>query len=151
MSIIEKVFHYEENEISVIKCRGDIWFKPKQVAILLGYFDPGQSIRQNVDPEEKITLERLIEKGGPKSASPLVSNFQGSTLYLNEAGLYSLIFGSKLESAKTFKQWITKDVLPSIQKTGSFSYDTMIQKYNGIKTFKIFNETDLHTKDVNFI
>ena len=45
MSIIEKVFHYEENEISVIKCRDDIWFKAKQVAILLGNLDPGRSIR----------------------------------------------------------------------------------------------------------
>ena len=83
MSIIEKVFHYEENEISVIKCRDDIWFKAKQAAILLGYLDPGRSIRRNVDPEDKITLERLIKKGGAKSASPLVSNCQRSTLYLN--------------------------------------------------------------------
>ena len=46
MSIIEKGFHYEENEIFVIKCKDDIWFKAKQVATLLGYLDPGQSIRQ---------------------------------------------------------------------------------------------------------
>ena len=52
MSIIEKVFHYEENEITVIKCRDDIWFKAKQVATLLGYLDPGRSIRQNVNPED---------------------------------------------------------------------------------------------------
>ena len=36
MSIIEKVFHYEENEISVIKCRDEIWSKAKQVALLPG-------------------------------------------------------------------------------------------------------------------
>ena len=64
MSIIEKVFHYEENEITVIKCRDDIWFKAKQVATLLGYLDPGRSIRQNVDPEDRISLEKLIGKGG---------------------------------------------------------------------------------------
>ena len=95
MSIIEKVFHYEENEISVIKCRDDIWFKAKQVATLLGYLDPGQLIRQNVDPADRIALEKLIGKGGGANHSPppLVSNFQGSTLYLNESGLYSLIFG----------------------------------------------------------
>ena len=63
MSIIEKVFHYEENEISVIKCRDDIWFKAKQVATLLGYLDPGRSIRQNVDPEDRIAFEKLIGKG----------------------------------------------------------------------------------------
>ena len=63
MSIIEKVFHYEENEIAVIKCRDEIWFKAKQVALLLGYLDPGRSIRQNVDIEDRISLEKLIGKG----------------------------------------------------------------------------------------
>ena len=119
MSIMEKVFHYEENEITVIKCRDDIWFKAKQVATLLSYLDLGRSIRQNVDPEDRISLEKLIGKRGRITPPPpLVSNFQGTTLYLNESGLYSLIFGSKLESAKAFKRWVTKDVLPSIRKTG---------------------------------
>ena len=70
MSIIEKVFHSEENEITVIKCRDDIWFKAKQVATLLGYSDPGRSIRQNVDPEDRISLEKLIGKGEGESNPP---------------------------------------------------------------------------------
>ena len=70
MSIIEKVFHYEENEITVIKCRDDIWFKAKQVATLLGYLDSGRSIRQNVDPEDRISLEKLIGKGGVGESPP---------------------------------------------------------------------------------
>ena len=70
MSIIEEVFHYEENEISVIKCRDDIWFKAKQVATLLGYLDPGRLIRQNVDPEDRISLEKLIGKGGGGTNQP---------------------------------------------------------------------------------
>ena len=150
MSIIEKVFHYEENEIAVIKCRDEIWFKAKQVALLLGYLDPGRSIRQNVDPEDRISLEKLIGKGGGAKHPPLVSNFQGSTLYLNESGLYSLIFGSKLESAKAFKRWVTKDVLLSIQKTCRYDY-CMNHKYNNTLTFKIENETDLHVKVVSFL
>ena len=134
MSIIEKVFHYEENEITVIECRDDIWFKAKQIATLLVYLDPGQLIRQNVDPEDRILLEKLIGKGGSPSPS-LVSNFQGSMLYLKESSLYSLIFGSKLESAKAFKRWVTKDVLPSIQKTGRYDY-CIDHKYNNTLTFK---------------
>ena len=70
ISIIEKMFHYEENEITVIKCRDDIWFKAKQVATLLGYLDPGRSIRQNVDPEDRISLEKLIGKGGANQPPP---------------------------------------------------------------------------------
>ena len=91
-----------------------------------------------------------MEKGGGESPSPLVSNFQGSTLYLNESGLYSLIFGSKLESAKAFKRWVTKDVLPSNQKTGRYDY-CIDHKYNNTLTFKIENEMDLHVKVVSFL
>ena len=105
---------------------------------------PCRSIRQNVNPEDRISLEKLIGKGGRIPPSPpLVSNFQGSTLYLNESGLYSLIFGSKLESAKAFKRWVTEDVSPSIRKTGRYDY-CINHKYNNTLTFKIENETDLH-------
>ena len=92
-----------------------------------------------------------MEKGGRITPPPpLVSNFQGSTLYLNELGLYSLIFGSKLESAKAFKRWVTKDVLPSIRKTGRYDY-CFDHKYNDTLTFKIENEMDLHVKVVSFL
>ena len=161
MSIMEKVFHYEATELSVIKFKDEVWFKAKEVALLLGYLDPGRSIRQNVDPEDRISLEKLIGKGECYLTPSLVSNFQGSTLYLNESGLYSLIFGSKLESAKAFKRWITKDVLPSIQKTGRYiepppwrelNNDYGINhKYKNTLTFKIENETDLHVKVVSFL
>ena len=40
MSIIKKVFHYEENKISVIKCNDEIWFQGKSVAQSLGYLKP---------------------------------------------------------------------------------------------------------------
>ena len=69
---------------------------------------------------------------------------------MNESGLYSLIFGSKLESAKAFKQWVTKDVLPSIQKTGRYDY-CIDHKHSNTLTFKIENEMDLHVKVVSFL
>ena len=93
-----------------------------------------------------------MEKGRGRAnhPSPLVSNFQGSTFYLNESGLYSLIFGSKLESAKAFKQWVTKDVLPFIRKTGRYDF-CIDHKYNNMLTFKTENEMDLHVKVVSFL
>ena len=59
MSIIEKVFHYEENEITVIKCRDDIWFRGKDIAKALGYSIPCKAIREHVDPEDRLSLECL--------------------------------------------------------------------------------------------
>ena len=81
---------------------------------------------------------------------PLTNN-QKNTIYINESGLYSLILRSKLESARAFKRWVTKDALPSVRKTGRYSYDDMNHKYNDSLTFKIENETDLHTEVVSFL
>ena len=70
MSIIEKVFHYEENEISVIKCRDEIWFRGKDIAKALGYEKTRNAILKHVDDDDKSILENLRE-GGPKLGPPL--------------------------------------------------------------------------------
>ena len=82
MSIIEEVFHSEESELSVIKFKGEIRFKAKQVALLLGYLDPSRSIRQNVDSEDRFSLEKLIGKrGGGEICSPPPVSFELPRLY----------------------------------------------------------------------
>lgn len=43
---------------------------------------------------------------------------------INESGMYSLILGSKLPSAKKFKRWVTSEVLPTLRKTGSYEMQT---------------------------
>ena len=147
MSIIEKVFHYEENEISVIKCREEIWCGGKDIAKALGYEKTRNAILKHVDDEDKSILEDI--RRGPQIRA-LFKNEQGGSIFINESGLYSLIFGSRLESAKVFKRWVTKDVLPSIWKTGRYDY-CIDHKYNDALTFKIENEMDLHVKVVSFL
>ena len=66
---------------------------------------------------------------------------------INEPGFYELVFGSKLEVAKIFRQWVFNTVLPSIRKYGYFK---MFDNPNN-KMFKIENETDLHYKVVQLI
>ena len=118
MSIIEKVFHYEESELSVIKCKDEIWFRGKAVAEILRYTNQRKTIRDHVDPEDRARFNELYGrmncsplKNTPKSRGaqngapfknvmdPLTNN-QKNTIYINESGLYSLILGSKLESAR---------------------------------------------------
>ena len=154
MSIIEKVFKYEATELPVIMCKDDIWFGAVAVATILKYTNQRKAIRDHVDPEDKRKLSELVFKTKrneslPLQTDPLKGN-EGNTIYINESGLYSLIFGSKLESAKAFKRWVTKDVLPSIRKTGRYDY-CMNDNYNNTLTFKIENETDLHVKVVSFL
>ena len=147
MSIIEKVFHYEENEITVIKCRDEIWFRGKDIAKALGYEKTRNAILKHVNDDDKSILEDL--RRGPQIRAPF-KNEQGGSIFINESGLCSLIFGSKLESAKAFKRWVTKDVLPSIRKTGRYDH-RINHKYNNTLSFKIENETDLHVSVVSFL
>ena len=154
MSIIEKVFHYEEKEITVIKCRDEIWFKAVVVATILKYTNQHKAIRDHVDPEDKRKLSELMSKSKRNESfrlkmDPLKGN-EGNSLYLSESGLYSLVLHSKLESAKEFKRWVTSQVLPSIRKTGRYGY-CMNHNYNNTLTFSILNETDLHFKIVSFL
>ena len=146
MSIIEKVFKYEKTELPIIKYKDEIWFKAVAVATILRYKNTMKSIRDHVDTEDKRKLSEFGSKSKQNKTDPLkskqnelfwlkkTSESKGSildplkrnesnTIYINESGLYSLILCSKLESACAFKQWVTKDVLPSIRKTGRYIYE----------------------------
>ena len=160
MSIMEKVFKYEETEVPVIKCKDEIWFRGKTIAEILGYAIQRKPILDHVDHEDKRKLSELVPKSKQNEIGrlkyrdsilePLMNN-QKNTIYINESGLYNLVLLSRLESALAFKRWMTKEVLPSIRKTGRYSYDDMNHKYNASLTFKIENETDLHVKVVFFL
>ena len=114
-----------------------------------------KSIHDHVDPEDKKRLSELgpkFKQNGtfPLQKSPIERN-EKNTIYINESGSDSLILRSKLESARVFKRWVAKEVLPSIRKTGRYSYDDMNHKYNDRLTFNIDNELDLHIKVVSFL
>ena len=109
-----------------------------------------KSIQDHVEPEDKRRLLELAPKSKGNETLPLERN-EKNTIYINESRSYSLILRSELESARVFKQWVTKEVLPSIRKTGRYSYDAMNHKYNDSLTFKIENESDLNIKVVSFL
>lgn len=83
------------------------------IAEALGYANTKDAIQKHVDEEDKNTV--AISDG--KRGNP-------NQVIINESGLYSLIFGSKLESAKQFKKWVTNEVLPTIRKTGGYVNNT---------------------------
>ena len=59
MSIIEKMFHYEGDEISVIKSKGEILFRGKDIAKAIGYKRPHKAVLHHVNSEDKSSLECL--------------------------------------------------------------------------------------------
>lgn len=88
------------------------WLVGKDVAEALGYSNPSKAVIVHVDEEDrrKEMLEAESQNG----------NVVTQTTIINESGLYALVFGSKLPTAKKFKHWVTSEVLPQIRKTGSY-------------------------------
>lgn len=104
-----QIFNSEEfGAVRTVTIENEPWFVGKDVAVSLGYKDTSDALKKHVADEDKLT--RCFADSG-----------QNRQMYIiNESGLYALIFGSKLESAKRFKHWVTSEVLPSIRKTGSY-------------------------------
>ena len=89
---------------------GQIGFVGKDVAEVLGYRNPSNALVTHVDEEDKTSY--LIQVSG--------SNYKANTTFINESGLYALVFASKLPKAREFKHWVTAEVLPQIRKTGGY-------------------------------
>lgn len=102
----------EFGSIRTIELDGEPWMVGKDVAIVLGYGDTDQALRRHVDDEDKLT--RNFDGSGQNRSMTII----------NESGLYSLVLSSKLPAAKKFKRWVTKEVLPSIRKTGGYNMPT---------------------------
>lgn len=109
-----QVFNNPEfGEIRAVEVDGEPWFVGKDMAVALGFSNPSDALATHVDDEDK----RIIQKS--ENATFEIPN-RGLTI-INESGVYSLIFSSKLESAKKFKRWVTAEVLPAIRKHGAYT------------------------------
>ena len=96
-------------DIRTVIIDGEPWFIANDIGKALGYADPRTGAKKLVDDEDKLVV-------------PLDSAGQTRQMtVINESGLYAMIFGSTLDTAKTFKRWVTSEVLPQIRKTGSYS------------------------------
>lgn len=113
-------FNNEEfGNVRTLTIDGDPWFVGKDIAECLGYSNTKDALRKHVDSEDKIM--------GSQNATPSITDNLGRKqfpTFINESGVYSLILGSKLESAKKFKRWVTSEVLPSLRKTGTYTVVT---------------------------
>lgn len=103
---------YNNQQIIIIIDFNDVlWINARQTAMTLNYVDPKRAIVMNVPKKDKTQLKFIRWNKDSDKGHP-------NTIYLTEAGLYRLIFRSKLPTAEKFVDWVTRIVLPSIRKYG---------------------------------
>lgn len=112
-----QIFNSQEfGRIRTVMIDSEPWFVGKDVAIALGYTNPQKAVRDHVQEDDR----GMNEMDTPSGRQTLV--------IINESGLYALIFGSKLESAKRFKHWVTSEVLPTLRRTGAYGMNENVEQ-----------------------
>lgn len=102
------LFQYEDQQVRTILIDGEPWFVIADVCKVLELSNPTMAA-QTLDADDLSTTEAMDSMGRKQTARTT-----------NEAGVYQLIFQSRKPSARDFRRWVTKVVLPEIRKTGSF-------------------------------
>lgn len=116
MTEVQVFNHSMFGELPVLVASGVEWFGGVESAKALGFLKPHDALANHVD-EEDSAVHGVLTSGGKQNKK-----------FINESGLYSLIFGAAKqgnnteikEKAKQFKRWVTAEVLPTIRKTGGY-------------------------------
>ena len=112
---MELIPHKQFGNLRAIVIDNTPWFCGKDVATALDYAKPWNVLKRHASENQRCIYETLREamKGGPETGPP--SDMQPHTVFVNGAGVYSLVMGSHLPAAVTFKDWVCKGVLPTVR------------------------------------
>ncbi|MDR1451478.1 MAG: hypothetical protein LBI57_03990 [Helicobacteraceae bacterium] len=117
-------FSFEGSRVRTLKDDGAVWFIAKDVAAVLGYLNSRKAVADHCDDPDVTKRYIGVVTGKKADGSEAIQNVK--TVFINESGLYALIFGSRLPAAKRFKRWVTSEVLPFIRKTGGYGVDAAL-------------------------
>ena len=127
VATLNQVFNYNSNKINIIGTSETPYFRGNNIAEILEYKDSGKAIREHVRDKNKKNLREIMNILKVSISPPLKGN-EGATIYLNESGIYELIFKSKMKEAVKFQDWVFDEVLPSIRKIGKEKYLKQLQE-----------------------
>lgn len=105
---------YNDKPVRMIQeSDGGIWFVAKDVCDILGLSNPTKAVRPL--PTDERGLKTFQTPGGEQTLN-----------VISESGRYRLTMRSTKPEAKPFQDWVVKEVLPSIRKTGGYAANGLI-------------------------
>ena len=125
----------KQNHVRIVGTNEEPWFCGKDLCVVLEYTNIKQALQINVDDDCKKSLSELVVIMTSSSETAIlgksnlenISYNEGKTVYINEAGLYSLIIGSRAPMAKQFRSLVCKEILPAIRKYGTYSINKQLE------------------------
>jgi len=125
----------QQNHVRIVGTNEEPWFCGRDLCVVLEYEHQKKALQTNVDEDCKKSLSKLSSEVGNlrfptilgRSNLENISYNEGKTVYINEAGLYSLIIGSRAQMAKQFRSLVCKEILPAIRKYGTYSINKQLE------------------------
>ena len=109
MTDLQVFTNKEFGQVRVVEINGEGWLVGRDVAEILLYKEPHKAIARHADEDDRMKHPVIDSIGRTQD-----------TWIINESGLYALVLGSEMKEAKRFKNWVTKEVLPTIRKHGAY-------------------------------
>ena len=145
---------------------GDPWFVGRDVAIALGYVNTKDALAIHVPQKYKRiinakTLKKMASESKGRETPTFEFDSPRGLTFINEAGLYKLVFKSNLPAAEDFSDWVCEDIMPNIRKHGFYAVNPEQQKWLAIRekgkverrnftdTIQLFNQRDFPDGDHN--
>lgn len=103
-----QTFNFMGTDVRVVMKDNEPWFVASDVCTVLGVTNNRDALRILDDDEKGVGISDT--DGGPQTVG-----------IISEAGMYTLALRSRKPQAKPFRRWVTHEVLPSINRTGSYA------------------------------
>ena len=103
---MELIPHKQFGNLRAIVIDNTPWFCGKDVATALDYAKPRNALKRHVSENQMCIYETLREALDKSPATGPSSELHPHTVFINEAGVHSLVMGSRLPAAVAFKDWV---------------------------------------------
>lgn len=107
-AVVLRSFSFEQHPVRTLLRDGEPWFVAADVCAVLGYTNASKAIADHLEADDRSNEQLDRSRMGSKA------------VIISEAGLYALVLRSRKPAARKFAKWVTRDVLPSIRKTGAY-------------------------------
>ncbi|GAB7546268.1 BRO-N domain-containing protein [Cupriavidus sp. 8B] len=117
-------FTYQEQNVrALIDKDGQSWFCVVDLCVVLGYNNSRSAIEKLCEDADRVAKFDTPTNGGVQSLA-----------FISEANLYMLICGSKLPAVKSFRVWITREVLPALRLREAYTLEVQTRAFSQVST-----------------
>ena len=110
---LERIFHYQGKPFRTLQNDGEPWFIAADICATLGLSQVSRAVKR-LDGDTVRLLKVTLPQNPARSVAMNA---------VNESGLYQLILASTKPAAKSFRRWVTHEVLPALRQTGSYQME----------------------------